>query len=619
MYEEINKIIESYRATDNLDYALLLTGEWGCGKTYYVEHTLSEIVEKSGGRILYASLHGIRSYDQIIFRLMLSNIAAMRGLRIEDIQQEYWANKVFRVIDSAGGFWDRLISTSLIHWYTTSKKKAYKIDRDNTLIVIDDLERAIDDETRKEILGRLYEDYIRRGYHVILIGDETKINKNSSYFECKEKYVRRSINIGDWQANLILEFAKLRCARIKLLYSFIKDNLRLFVERQKIVNLRLVSQIIDSVIDIVAKLETPISEENARLIFSASAPLVHAYSKGLLLTEDISDYACLTELETIRTFYNDKEKRSALDVKMQKACDFYDRYCSEVDCQFVLIKSIFRYVLTGYLDKESFNAEMSKLFQKTTSPEGAAFEMLVEYWRLEEEDILESLQQVRSYLEAGKYNFNEILTVYGCFLRIKSKLYVSIWPYEDELKEVFLRYIRIRSSVEEVPSFDELRRLRFHRESDSMVCGIEALYVEIDKFYNEKINEKNRKRVDNFFVALKNKNGVLADSYSTPENDSWRLFIDIIQYNKELEVAQLPVYGIKYIEYEIQSRILNISNSAEFEKNQIPSIKKLAEYLENYVRTCSEIESKKARILELVAMLRKAIIYMEGYLKAHTS
>ena len=69
--------------------------------------------------------------------------------------------------------------------------------------------------------------------------------------------------------------------------------------------------------------------------------------------------------------------------------------------------------------------------------------------------------------------------------------YVSIWPYEDELKEVFLRYIRIRSSVEEVPSFDELRRLRFHRESDSMVCGIEALYVEIDKFYDEKINEKN--------------------------------------------------------------------------------------------------------------------------------
>lgn len=53
MYEEVTKIIECYLGKSDVDYALLLNGRWGCGKTYYVEHDLKRCIEANGGMLLF--------------------------------------------------------------------------------------------------------------------------------------------------------------------------------------------------------------------------------------------------------------------------------------------------------------------------------------------------------------------------------------------------------------------------------------------------------------------------------------------------------------------------------------------------------------------------------------
>lgn len=58
MNENINDIISNYLKMDNIDYALLLNGPWGCGKTYYIENQLKEIVEKEKFIFIYISLNG---------------------------------------------------------------------------------------------------------------------------------------------------------------------------------------------------------------------------------------------------------------------------------------------------------------------------------------------------------------------------------------------------------------------------------------------------------------------------------------------------------------------------------------------------------------------------------
>jgi len=315
MYEEITQIIERYRATDNTDYAVVLNGEWGCGKTYYVEHILRDAIEASGGHILYASMHGARDYDQVATQLMLSNLAFGLKCKVDDLRDEYWLDKVMRVIKDSGATRSKVLALTVDHWLKKAKSNSYKVDKDATLVVIDDIERAINDEIRRQILGTLYEEYIRRGYHVLLIGDETKIDNNSQYYECKEKYVRRTINVNAWQSDLIFDFAKSRCRRLDWLYKAIEDQFKAFVRRKNIANLRVVAMIIDAVIDIVGGMEDAFSKNYAKFIFSATAPLVHAMSCGTIRADDVEDYAGLTELQNVMYFYSDKDKRSDLDSK----------------------------------------------------------------------------------------------------------------------------------------------------------------------------------------------------------------------------------------------------------------------------------------------------------------
>ena len=156
MYEAITSIIEAYRAADNTDYAIVLNGEWGCGKTYYVENALREAVEASGGHLLYASLHGARDYDQVATQLMLSNIAYKLNCKDEDIRGEYWLGKVLRVIKGSGSTRAKVIELTVKHYFDRKKNISYKIDKDATLVVIDDIERVVDDEVRREILGSIY-------------------------------------------------------------------------------------------------------------------------------------------------------------------------------------------------------------------------------------------------------------------------------------------------------------------------------------------------------------------------------------------------------------------------------------------------------------------------------
>lgn len=41
---ELDNIIRDYLKATDTDYAIMINGKWGCGKSYYIEHTLDEII-----------------------------------------------------------------------------------------------------------------------------------------------------------------------------------------------------------------------------------------------------------------------------------------------------------------------------------------------------------------------------------------------------------------------------------------------------------------------------------------------------------------------------------------------------------------------------------------------
>lgn len=44
--EKLNEIVIDYLKVKDTDYALMINGKWGCGKTYYLQHDFKDFIKK---------------------------------------------------------------------------------------------------------------------------------------------------------------------------------------------------------------------------------------------------------------------------------------------------------------------------------------------------------------------------------------------------------------------------------------------------------------------------------------------------------------------------------------------------------------------------------------------
>jgi Cdc6-like AAA superfamily ATPase len=53
-----------YKLSTPPEYAILIKGKWGAGKTWFIQQSLKKLKER-GGKYLYVSLYGVNNLDQI--------------------------------------------------------------------------------------------------------------------------------------------------------------------------------------------------------------------------------------------------------------------------------------------------------------------------------------------------------------------------------------------------------------------------------------------------------------------------------------------------------------------------------------------------------------------------
>lgn len=76
---------------------ILLTGEWGCGKTYFIEHELKEAI-KDSSVIFRISLFGVTSQDEV--RLAVKQ--AWLAEKTKDLNWIENAKRVKKAIENTG-------------------------------------------------------------------------------------------------------------------------------------------------------------------------------------------------------------------------------------------------------------------------------------------------------------------------------------------------------------------------------------------------------------------------------------------------------------------------------------------------------------------------------------
>lgn len=203
MNGNIVNFLNGYMMNPDPQYAVLLKGKWGCGKTHFINHwidaykgnpTTEQVLEP-----IYVSLYGLSDTKQITTALNRVICPILYGKAAK-------AGKVLAKIASAmvlkhevdlnyDGISDLSINIGID---SLSKFKSNdSLANSKKLLIFDDLERC--DIPMKKLLGYLNFFVEQCNCHLIVIGDEDKIaeGENKKIFgEFKEKTIGREFEIA---------------------------------------------------------------------------------------------------------------------------------------------------------------------------------------------------------------------------------------------------------------------------------------------------------------------------------------------------------------------------------------------------------------------------------------
>lgn len=203
MNENIVNFLNGYMMNPDPQYAVLLKGKWGCGKTHFINHWIDTYQKQDADdKVLepvYVSLYGLSETKQITTAINRVLYPILYGKAAK-------AGKTFLKFMSAIVLkcdvdWDKDENSDFsmnlgLDSLSIFKSEDEKVKRGN-LLIFDDLERC--DVPMKKLLGYLNFFVEQCNCHLIVIGDEDKIaeGENKKIFgEFKEKTIGREFEIA---------------------------------------------------------------------------------------------------------------------------------------------------------------------------------------------------------------------------------------------------------------------------------------------------------------------------------------------------------------------------------------------------------------------------------------
>ena len=231
----VNYVKEYIESKSSPQFAIFLKGEWGCGKTYFINKIINNYTNETEPKkkeIMYISLFGVSQtaeIDDLIFRQshpILSSKPFKFSVNILRALLKSHAN--FEIEDITG------------------KEEKFNINdlQSWKLIIVDDIERTA--LSPSQVFGYFSEYLYQTGVKIIFIGNEEHIGSNdefvkAEYNKIKEKTIGIEFLIQPERENAIDDFVN-ELSLIDENFHYIKTNCMEAMEVLKCHNLRTVRQ-----------------------------------------------------------------------------------------------------------------------------------------------------------------------------------------------------------------------------------------------------------------------------------------------------------------------------------------------------------------------------------------
>ncbi len=395
-----NKHIEEFldyycESKEELNYAVMLKGAWGSGKTYFMKDYVSKKGKQS--KFLHLSLYGISSFLELD-DLILSEVVGKKHL-------SKWFVKVFKQVE--------LPKLKEYFKFKGAEKIILKrLLKDGYILIFDDLERC--KISMDELLGYINSFVEFQNKKVILIANEDEISEAEAekYKKIKEKLVGKTFEVVplfdeafEYFLNKFKDIAykKFLTENRDLIFGIYAksqyNNIRVTIT--SLFNFERLFKIFSSEV----KKNTEIMRQIFRvfLIFSIES------KKGRF---------SLCDLEELKNFEVLKLANRTKEVPAEKI-DFTKKYDNFSFYEIILSPINWINILDGnIIDKESINKDL-KLF---ISNENETWQKLWDMWKQTDDEFEENLKDVRAKFEAKKYqDIGVVLHVLSRFIRFSKE------------------------------------------------------------------------------------------------------------------------------------------------------------------------------------------------------
>lgn len=413
MNKNILNFLNEYVEIPNPQYAIMLRGAWGCGKTFFIHQWMKQLNNKDADKLewqpIYVSLYGLTNIQQITEQINkeISPWLYSKGMKL--------AKKILKVaskialkydLDMDGNGKNEGSVTYNLDSILLLKEDNIEI-KGNKILIFDDLERC--DVKLETLLG--YVNYFSEHCKckVIIIGDEDKItakeNKDSNlkFKDFKEKTIGRTFEITVNVEETLDFFINEISTNNRNLLSENKELIIKIFHASKFNNLRVLRQCLNDYHRIVMALpeHSHKSSKYKLIITSLLANFVAVYCEYKSGNTQIGSL-----FNSLSRMFTDKEKSEEREKIMSKYRFIEIGKKLDIFSDF-LVNGIVCYLESGYFDttylQQYFAAENASL---------KSWEYLYDYWRLGNEEYEKYYNEtVRYYLEDKSTDLKELFVI----------------------------------------------------------------------------------------------------------------------------------------------------------------------------------------------------------------
>jgi len=597
MVENTKQLIATYLAQRSIDYALMINGPWGSGKTYFVQNSLAAVLKHARMSTVYVSLNGVNSFEevaaQIIFGTNLGVTKEAAKSFFLPFALKYLPEKSVSALLSILKRSEEKKSGGWMGWLKTKNDLSPK----KHVIILDDLERVANPQSNLvPIMGRIFDEFIFKGYHVIFVGDESRIDVKK-YGNEKEKYVRRTVKFMSDISSVIDALVSAYSGIDGRHAGRCCEHLKHFAKVCDIDNIRTVKRILDDFVLLAGKVrDESVFNNVSKTLFYNLAPLVLESASGRLKPSQEEDISLLQNIEMqryaeqARKYYGSTNTWDVRDQKTNRICtyaeQFIDRYDGKLPVKWFYCEPVMRFVLEGCIDEEALNRAVYKWLPNKIDVYHQSLKLIWDVDGVDDKQFFKSYPKVIEGIERGKYSAEEV--VLACEL-----LSISVqrkWITIDSGSMVTNAVKALKKRWSELPD-DSINPMLLHDCKEEFLQPIvNAIREETSRREDIAVKED----VNIFLNALSNKDKETAWSFF-PNAQPWLIFDKIIKADKSKEFVNLSNWALSLVAVNLRER------GAFIGRDSRNAIELLAQELYGAIQSCNPQKEplRKARLEEL--------------------